>query len=529
MQASDTGKAPGLGLLERDEHPMNYGSLQQDQTEASAQAGTALDDGDMHRMGKRNLRPLAALSFASVLQATWEFLLISNSQGLENGGMAGLFWSFVWTFVGFGFIIASLSEMASMAPTSGGQYHWVSEFSPPRYQKFLSYVTGWISVLAWQAGSASGSFLTGTIIQGLISIRNPDYTAENWQGTLFVFAMILVIYFFNVYASSLMPILNNLLLVFHILSWAVIVIVLWTMAPHQSAKTVFTHWENLGGWSSMGLSVMIGQISAIYASLSSDATAHMSEEVQDAGRNVPIAIAWGYFSNGLMAIVLLIAYLFAIPSVEDALNDNTGFPFLYVFQNAVSEAGLNGLTAIILLPVIFSNIFFNASTSRQTFAFARDKGLPFSKWISKVDTKRKIPVNAIALSCIISCLLSLINIGSLTAFNAIISLNVAALMYTYIVSISCVIYRKIWHAETLPPRRWDMGRWGLPVNIIGVLYCCFAFFWSLWPSELPVTVDNFNWSVVIFGGVFIISLCMYVFKGRMEYAGPAAIVSYSQD
>lgn len=123
-------------------------------------------------------------------------------------------------------------------------------------------------MLAWQAGSASGSFLTGTIIQGLISIQNPNYTAENWQGTLFVFAMILIIYIFNVYASNLMPILNNLLMILHILSWAAIVIVLWTMAPHQSAKTVFMQWENLGGWSSMGLSVMIGQISAIYASLS---------------------------------------------------------------------------------------------------------------------------------------------------------------------------------------------------------------------------------------------------------------------
>lgn len=28
------------------------------------------------------------------------------------------------------------------APISGGQYHWVSEFAPPRYQKFLSYMTG---------------------------------------------------------------------------------------------------------------------------------------------------------------------------------------------------------------------------------------------------------------------------------------------------------------------------------------------------------------------------------------------------
>jgi hypothetical protein len=28
------------------------------------------------------------------------------------------------------------------APTSGGQYHWVSEFAPASSQKFLSYITG---------------------------------------------------------------------------------------------------------------------------------------------------------------------------------------------------------------------------------------------------------------------------------------------------------------------------------------------------------------------------------------------------
>jgi hypothetical protein len=58
-----------------------------------------------------------------------------------------------------------------------------------------------MSVLAWQAGTASGSFLTGTIIQGLISLRNPDYTAPGWHGTLLVFSMVLVIYIFNVYGS----------------------------------------------------------------------------------------------------------------------------------------------------------------------------------------------------------------------------------------------------------------------------------------------------------------------------------------
>ncbi|KAJ1707400.1 GABA permease [Aspergillus flavus] len=488
--------------------------------------GTRYDQSDMTRMGKiqelkRNLRPLAALSFASVLQATWEFLLIGNTEALVNGGRAGLFWTYMWTFAGFGLIILTMS------PTSGGQYHWVSELASPNYQRVLSYITGWMSVLAWQAGAASGSFLTGTIIQGLISVKDPSYEPENWQGTLFVFAMILVIYFFNVYAASWMPRIQNLLLALHILCFVVVITVLWAMAPRQPASAVLLEFSNTGGWSSIGLALMVGQISAIYAGLSSDATAHMSEEVRDAGRYVPIAIVWGFFTNGAMAIVLVITYLFAIPSLEDALDDPTGFPFIYVFKNAVGTAGVNGLTSIILIPVIFSNILFNASTARQTYAFARDKGLPFAKWICKVNPKRKLPVNAIGLSCVISGLLALINIGSDTAFHAIISLNVAALMWTYVVSIGCLLYRRLSCPETLPPQRWSMGKYGIWVNAAALVYVAFAFFFSFWPTSTPVTLTTFNWSVVIFSAVFIISVAMYIFKGQKEYAGP--VISVRRD
>lgn len=125
-----------------------------------------------------------------------------------------------------------------------------------------------MAVLAWQAGAASGSFLTGTIIQGLITVRNPDYNPQNWQGTLFVLAMLAIIYVFNVYAASWMPRIQNVLLILHIFCWVVVVVVLWTMAPHEPAKAVFTEFNNGGGWPTLGISLMIGQISAIYGSLS---------------------------------------------------------------------------------------------------------------------------------------------------------------------------------------------------------------------------------------------------------------------
>lgn len=72
------------------------------------------------------------------------------------------------------------------------------------------------------------------------------------------------------------------------------------------------------------------------------------------------------------------------------------------------------LTLIALLNVA-SNIVYLAAVTRDLFAFARDRGLPFSRWIGHIDTKRHIPVNATILSQVVSCLLAMIYIGSMHA------------------------------------------------------------------------------------------------------------------
>lgn len=78
------------------------------------------DRSDMRRMGKvqelgRNFRLFSAISFTTVLQSTWEVLLVATTQGLVDGGLAGLLWSYIWTFIGMGMVIISLAEMASMS------------------------------------------------------------------------------------------------------------------------------------------------------------------------------------------------------------------------------------------------------------------------------------------------------------------------------------------------------------------------------------------------------------------------------
>jgi len=107
------------------------------------------------------------------------------------------------------------------------------------------------------------------MIQALITINNPNYSPTNWQGTLLVFAMALVLYLANTVAARGMPLAQNILLVFHCLAFFTIIIVLWVMAPKNSATVVFTQFTNGGNWSSIGVSLMVGQISAIYGSAGS--------------------------------------------------------------------------------------------------------------------------------------------------------------------------------------------------------------------------------------------------------------------
>lgn len=226
--------------------------------------------------------------------------------------------------------------------------------------------------------------MTGTIIQGLIFVGNENYSATAWQGTLLVIANVLVVWIVNVWGAKWIAAVQNALLGFHLLVFLAVVIPLWAVAPHQSASVVFTQFAKEGGWDSMALTLMIGQISAIWGCIGSDAPAHMAEEVKDAGRSVPQAMFWSYVVNGILGIILVVTICFAIPNLDDSLNDATGYPFLYAFRMAMSDAATTAISVGVLVLIFASNVSYLASTARETFAFARDRGLPFSKILGAV-------------------------------------------------------------------------------------------------------------------------------------------------
>ena len=70
--------------------------------------------------------------------------------------------------------------------------------------------------------------------------------------------------------------------------------------------------------------------------------------------------------------------------------------------------------------------------------------------------KHQQPLNAIYVCAAVSAILSAINFGSDVALNAILSVSNAALVFSYIISIGCIMLKRI-RGEFLLPRRWDLG------------------------------------------------------------------------
>ena len=125
-----------------------------------------------------------------------------------------------------------------------------------------------------------------------------------------------------------------------------------------------------------------------------------------------------------------------------------------------------------------------------------------------------LPVNSILASLCICVIIALLNLGGRKIFNSIVGLLTGTLGLTYALSIGCVLWRRC-YGEPLPTARWSLGRWGIPLNIIALLYMLTSSIISFFPIFNGTTVANMNWWVPIY------SLDEIKLTELLQFTGPA--------
>jgi choline transport protein len=331
--------------------------------------------------------------------------------------------------------------------------------------------------------------------------------------------------FFNTFLVKKLPLVEGIVLVIHVFGFFAVLITLWVLGPVGNASEVFTTFNDYGEWGSDGLSALVGILAVMIPLLGADGAVHMSEELRDAAAVLPKAMILTTIFNGAMGWIMIITFSMVLGNLDDVISSPTGQPYIAVFYNVTqSYAGASILSALVIVMAMFCNLSITATASRQLFAFARDQGMPFSKWFAYVLPGWDVPMNAIVTSFIVSCLLSIINIGSTIALNNITSLSLSAILASYIISIGLVFWRRLTGRPLLPSKFVLSKPVALALNAYSLAFLSIIFVFTFFPGSPNPTPAMMNWAVLIFGAVMGFAGIYYWVWARKVYDGPVEYV-----
>ena len=146
-------------------------------------------------------------------------------------------------------------------------------------------------------------------------------------------------------------------------------------------------------------------------------------------------------------------------------------------------------------------------------------------------------MNAIWATCLISLLLSLINIGSHKALENILSFTVSSWEAAASIPLGLLLWSRMTGRIRSAPDTFDgyqndsskiltWGPWhvteplGTYINAFGLGWIILAFFFSFWPGKVDVRPETMNYSSLMTGFWFVFGMVYYMAHGRKHYTGP---------
>ncbi|KAL8747476.1 MAG: hypothetical protein Q9190_000643 [Brigantiaea leucoxantha] len=346
---------------------------------------------------KRNYTVLSVLGVGFSLTNSWFGISAALVTGINSGGPVLIVYGIILIALISTCVGISLSELASAYPNSGGQYFWANELAPRRYANFASYLTGWFAWAGSVFTSASVALAVGSAGVGCWQLSHPDLSSviQPWHVVVSYQVINVFSFFFNCYGRFL-PTIGQITLYTSLISFFVILVAVPAKATtHQDAKFVFANFVNNTGWSQNGIAFIVGLINTNWAFACLDCATHLSEEVHRPEKMVPIAIMGTVAIGFVTSWTYSIALFFSMRDVEGLVNTSTLVPILALFYQALgSKAGAITLEALIMATGIGCQVACHTWQSRLCWSFARDKGLPFPRYLSKVDKKLGVPLRA---------------------------------------------------------------------------------------------------------------------------------------
>lgn len=526
------------------------------------------DADDLARLGytQQLLREMGgfsnfAVSFSIISVLTGAVLLYGYGLKLAGPIVNTVGWPVVSVFTLA--IAASMAELASAYPTAGGLYFWAFRLGGRGW----AWVTAWLNMIGQvtiTAGInvAAAIYLIGaaTRIFGLpADSRVPLFgSLTSWGFQLFVMVLLMIPQVaINVFGVRLTARLNDVSVYWHIAGVAVIVLLLALFGRYRNSLGFLFHFQSsvnplqassadLGGGrvapalvfgetkipsplfalvpglaelyraAPFGLVFVLALLQAQWTYTGYDASAHMAEETRMARLNS----AWGIFLSvavsAVVGYVLLVVLTWTIPRGDVAVIASDPYPVLAIADGNLGRAAANLVAIVVGGAMWLCGSSSISSMARMWFAFARDGGMPGSRWIAAVSPSTGAPVAAILVTSGLAILVSLYA----AAFTVLTSASTVTLYLAYGIPILLNLRnrrRRRGEFSTPASAPWNLKGRATPINIVALAWILFiTVVFALPPNELVL------WTMLLLGLALLVYWLAYARRNFRGPAGPSA-------
>ncbi|KAK9444769.1 Amino acid/polyamine transporter I [Metarhizium brunneum] len=423
--------------------------------------------------------------------------------------------SFIVTCV-FTFITAAvIAEICSSLPLAGSIYLWAAEAGGPRFGRLFGFVVAWWSTTAWTTFCASNTQSAVNYMLSEIVVFNLDFPSDassvkfravQWVATEILLALAAI---WNLlpprYFKWIFYLSTSSVIVDFVLNMVWLPIATSKTYGFRSAHDAFMTTYN-GTGAPAGWNWCLSYLATAGILIGFDASGHVAEETRNASMSAARGIFWSTVVSGVGGFVVVILFLFCVPSSDVFFSFGGAQPFVPLYAAILGDGGHIFMNIICIVALWFNTAIAVLAASRLVFAVARDGVLPFSPWVSQVVDGQ--PRNAVIVVWAVASIITCTILPSSVAFTSLVSAAGVPSAAAY--GLIC-IGRLFLTPNNFPRAAWSLGRLSKPFQAIAILWNGWVVAVLYSPYTFPVSAATFNYAPVIMGIVTIFALLSWWF------------------
>jgi len=324
----------------------------------------------------------------------------------------------------------------------------------------------------------------------------------------------------NALGVRLMAMINSAGVFIELIAACLIAIILALHATRGPAVFFSTHGYGVGQSGGFLGAFLMSTLASGYVMYGFDTASSLGEETLEPRRTAPRAILRAILASFVIGGAILVFAIMAAPNLKDPQIGSSSGGLQYIVEQVMWGPLGKAFLVCIVVAVTVCSLAVHTAAIRLSFAMARDNALPFGESLARVNPETQTPIVPAVVIGLMAALILVINIGQPKIFTVLTSIGVIMIYLAYLMVTGPMLKKRLqgqWPPADLGAGGYfTMGRWGMLVNIVAVVWGLGMALNLAWPREAVYGAPWYNtWGAFVYIAVILgAGLCWYAIKGR---------------